>query len=101
MMGKWTSRTTVLPRLAVRPPEETKIPDEELAKDTAATAEPQTPRTALEITWSNVVQMLDLGTEPEMRACPECKHLCPVGATRCVHGWSGLPALEVRGTLAA
>lgn len=67
----------------------------------AATAEPQTPKTALEITWSNLIQMLDLGTEPEMRECPECKHLCPVGATRCVHCWSSLPALKVRETLAA
>jgi hypothetical protein len=67
----------------------------------APTAEGQPPRTALEITWSHLVEMLDLGSESEMRECPGCKHLCPVGATRCVHCWGSLPSLKARGKLAA
>jgi len=59
------------------------------------------PRTALETTWSRLVEMLDLGSEPEMRTCPECKHLCMLGATRCGHCWAGLPSLESKGKVTA
>lgn len=49
------------------------------------------PRTALEMTWSRLVQMLDLGAEPEMRECPNCKHMGMLLATRCGHCWAFLP----------
>jgi hypothetical protein len=77
--------------------------DEEivLVPGAATTAERQTPRTTLDITWSHLVDMLHLGAEPEMRACPGCKHLCPLGATRCSHCCGSLPSLRARGKLAA
>ncbi len=61
----------------------------------------QPPRTALDMTWSRLVEMLDLGTEPKMRTCPACKHTCALGATRCGHCWSSLPALKAAERLAA
>jgi len=65
------------------------------------TAESPSPRTGLATTWSNLVAMLDLGSEPEMRECPECKRPCMGGATRCMHCWAVLPPLKAREKLAA
>ncbi len=56
----------------------------------ATTAESQNLRTALDMTWSRLVEMLDLGTEPEMRECPTCKHQCTLRASRCGHCWTSL-----------
>ena len=67
-----------------------------LVLSTLTTAEGQPRKTALEMTWSNLVGMLDLGPEPEMRVCPECKHPCMLGATRCGNCWSHLPALATK-----
>ena len=67
----------------------------------AAAPESQTPRSALDMTWSNLVQMLDLGAEPEFRECPTCKHACALGASRCGHCWTSLPALTGSSKLAA
>jgi hypothetical protein len=64
-----------------------------LVLSTLTTAEAQPRKRALEMTWSNLVGMLDLGPEPEMRVCPECKHPCMMGATRCGNCWSHLPAV--------
>ena len=63
-----------------------------------AAAPPQSPPpgTALEVAWSRLVQMLDLGAEPEMRECPVCKDLCMLGATRCWHCWASLPAAKAK-----
>jgi hypothetical protein len=72
--------------------------DKEIAK---ATAEGEGPKTALDMTWSQLVALLELGPEPEMRECPSCKHSCMLGATRCWHCWSALPALKMKETLAA
>jgi hypothetical protein len=72
-----------------------------LVPGAATAAESQNPRTALDMTWSRLVDMLDLGTEPEMRECPACKHLCMLGATRCGHCWTSLPALKAKENLAA
>ncbi|MGD0836294.1 MAG: hypothetical protein ABSB49_06585 [Polyangia bacterium] len=63
-----------------------------LVLGTLTTSETQPRKTALEMTWSNLVGMLDLGPEPEMRVCPECQHLCMMGATRCANCWIQLPA---------
>jgi hypothetical protein len=61
-----------------------------------ATAESKGPKTALDTTWSHLVEMLDLGTEPEMRECPECKRSCMGGASRCGHCWAVLPPLKLK-----
>jgi hypothetical protein len=65
------------------------------------TAESQGPLSALDMTWSRLVEMLDLGTEVEMRECPECKHPCMLGASRCGHCWAALPSLKDKPKLAA
>jgi len=67
----------------------------------ATTAKSPGPRTALDITWSRLVEMLDLGAEPETRECPACKHPCAVGASRCGHCWVSLPVTRTREKLAA
>ena len=67
----------------------------------AMTDERQAPKTALDVAWSELVEMLDLGAEPEMRECPGCRHLCPLGATRCGHCWVSLPAVKTSGDLPA
>jgi hypothetical protein len=58
-------------------------------------------RTALDTTWSNLVEMLDLGPEPAMGACPKCKHSYLLGATRCGHCWTSLPPVEAGNDTAA
>jgi len=63
-----------------------------LAPGAAPTAESQGPQTALDMAWSSLVEMLDLGGAPQMRECPECGRQCTVGATRCGNCWSRLPA---------
>jgi hypothetical protein len=72
-----------------------------LVSGVATTPESQTRRTAPAMTWPRLVEMLDLGTGPKLRACPECKHLCPLGATRCGHCWSSLQAPKAEEKLAA
>jgi hypothetical protein len=56
----------------------------------ATTAESPTPRTALDTSWSRLVEMLDLGTEVQTRECPTCEHPCALGASRCGHCWTSL-----------
>jgi hypothetical protein len=64
----------------------------EIAQLSPATAGDVHPKTALDLTWSRLVELLDLGTEREMRDCPHCKHPHPVGATLCGYCWTALPA---------
>jgi hypothetical protein len=67
--------------------------DKEIVRDSGASTAAggsQTPKSALGTTWSRLVEMPDPGTEPEMRACPTCKHLCTRGASRCGHCWTSL-----------
>jgi hypothetical protein len=52
------------------------------AGDAAAFSEP----------WRRLVAALDLGPEPALRACPRCKELGMLGATRCGYCWFALPA---------
>jgi hypothetical protein len=59
------------------------------------------PSTTLDMTWSNLVTMLALGTEPKTRECPACKHACAHGASRCGHCWTSLPAMGTREKTAA
>lgn len=72
-----------------------------LVPGAAATAGSQPTKIALATTWSNLVAMLDLGSEPEKRECPQCKHPCALGATRCGYCWASLPALSRKEKLAA
>jgi len=62
----------------------------------ATSADSKTPRSALDTSWSRLTDMLDLGTEPAMRACPKCNHLCALGASRCGHCWTSLPSLKAK-----
>jgi len=65
------------------------------------TAQPGGTKTALDTTWSRLVDMLDLGPEPEMCDCPTCKRPSLLGATRCGSCWSSLPALKGKEKLVA
>jgi hypothetical protein len=53
-------------------------------------------RAALDTTWKTLVDMLDLGTTPEMRDCPECGHQGMADAIRCGFCWISLPALKTK-----
>jgi hypothetical protein len=54
------------------------------------------PWTALNSAWSSLVNMLDMGTTPKMRGCPECGRQGMSEATRCGYCWAMLPALKTR-----
>jgi hypothetical protein len=41
--------------------------------------------------WRELVTTLDLGPEPETRACPSCHAIGMRAATRCGHCWVTLP----------
>jgi hypothetical protein len=64
----------------------------------AAPGEGPTPKSALDTTWADLVQMLDLGSEPAMRTCPHCRALCMAGASRCGNCWASLPAPDAGGS---
>lgn len=59
------------------------------------------PKTALETSWSRLVALLDLGSEPEMRECPSCHAMGMAGATRCGNCWASLPAVAPKEKRAA
>ncbi len=59
------------------------------------------PSNALDMTWSHLVEMLDLGNEPEMRTCPNCRSLRMAGASRCGNCWASLPAIAHKQTITA
>lgn len=67
----------------------------------ATVAESLSPRTELDKTWTRLVEMLDLGTEPEMRNCPVCKYQYRLGATRCGHCWNTLAPSQSKANLTA
>jgi hypothetical protein len=46
---------------------------------------------ALVTAWTDLVQMLDLGSEPATRTCPHCQAQCSAGATLCGNCWASLP----------
>jgi len=60
-----------------------------------------TPKTALDVTWSHLVEMLDLGSEPEMRTCPNCRGQCMAGARLCGSCWARLPTLALKPAVTA
>jgi hypothetical protein len=55
--------------------------------------ENQRSLTALAMNWSALVNLLDLGQKPEMRACHVCGRLGMFEATRCGYCWAALPAM--------
>ena len=76
--------------------------EKEIALVPGATAtDSKTPRNALDTSWSRLVEMLDLGTEPQMRECPACKHPCTLGASRWGRCWASLPSLKTKEQQAA
>jgi hypothetical protein len=58
----------------------------------AAAVENSTPKADLDLAWSRLVGLLDLGTEPEMQTCPTCKGQGIKGATLCGNCWTSIPA---------
>jgi hypothetical protein len=64
------------------------------AQDPVLPPEKQPTWTALAMDWSALVNMLDLGKKPEMRACPICGRLGMFEATRCGYCWSAQPAIS-------
>jgi hypothetical protein len=63
------------------------------AQDPVLPPENQRSWAALAVSWSALVNLLDLGKKPEMRACPVCERLGMFEATRCGYCWSALPAM--------
>jgi hypothetical protein len=59
------------------------------------------PRTELDKNWTRLVEMLDLGTDPEMRDCPICKNQHRLGATRCGYCWNTLAPSQSKANLTA
>lgn len=68
--------------------------EHEIGQLSPVTTDVARPKSALDMTWSRLVEMLDLGSEPEMRLCPQCKNRCQMGATRCGYCWTELPAIK-------
>jgi hypothetical protein len=42
----------------------------------------------LERSWASLVKLIDVGPEPEVRACPTCGGTIMRAATRCMHCWA-------------
>ena len=60
-----------------------------------------TPPSALAAAFADLVQELALGTEPELRECPVCKHMGMRAATLCGYCWTKLTPLPKRDDVAA
>jgi len=59
---------------------------------------PQATTSELRGSWIQLVKLLALEPEPQLRACPACNHVGMRGATRCGYCWiqlSPLPDLPV------
>ena len=46
---------------------------------------PQPRTSALSAAWTDLVEQLALGPEPEVRECPACHRICMRNATACGH----------------
>ena len=44
------------------------------------------------VSWAELVELLALGPEPEMKECPYCQQLCMKAATLCMSCWARIPA---------
>lgn len=70
-------------------------PDERSSRLRALVAEveltiPDAGADPMRVAWRRLVAALELGPEPEIRACPRCGGLGMLAATRCGHCWSAL-----------
>jgi hypothetical protein len=62
----------------------------------------QTPQSEkFQASWSEMVKLMDLGLEPQLRACPVCGRFGMLLATRCGYCWSSLVAPVSEETSAA
>lgn len=53
------------------------------------------PLSCLLASWTELVEQLALGPEPEVRECPVCKHIGMRAATLCGYCWTKLtPPIE-------
>ena len=59
------------------------------------------PPSALTTAFTDLVQELALGPEPELRECPVCKHKGMRAATVCGYCWTKLTPLPERNDVAA
>jgi hypothetical protein len=67
----------------------------------AVPGESAPPKNALDLAWSRLVGLLDLGSEPEMQTCPNCKAQCMRRATLCGNCWTRIPAPNSKPTASA
>jgi hypothetical protein len=54
------------------------------------------PANALAASWADLVKLLALGPEPEVRQCPVCNKLGMREATLCGYCWTKLPPFTAR-----
>lgn len=55
--------------------------------------EHRTAASALALSWAGLLEILDLGPQPETRACPSCQGRARRQATLCGYCWSKLEPL--------
>lgn len=53
------------------------------------------PAPALHAAWTQLVELLALGTAPETRECPRCRGVGMRAASRCGHCWLALAPLPL------
>jgi hypothetical protein len=56
------------------------------------------PPEELRAAWAEMVDVLALGSPPELRTCPTCGEIGMRAATRCIRCWSSLPLLPPENT---
>ena len=61
-----------------------------LLRSEDAAASKTTAADGLLARWADVIELLALGPEPEVRECPYCGHKGMRAATRCGHCWAKL-----------
>jgi len=63
--------------------------------DSSRTDQDDESAVRLRASWSELVEMLDLGPVPDLRECPYCHNLGMRAATRCGYCWKSLiPSAE-------
>jgi hypothetical protein len=56
----------------------------------APSAEHRESERVLRASWAQLVEILDLGSSPELRDCPVCDEVCMRTATLCGNCWTKL-----------
>ena len=54
------------------------------------------PPDSLRASWTDLVEQLALGPEPEVRECPVCRRIGMRAARLCGYCWTTLPPFDVR-----